>query len=464
MSVGRATNGTENPFLTLPVRRLFLSNALPMAVVMSTSGLLNVVDGIFVGRFIGAQALAAVSLAFPVVMLLTALTTLTGGGMSSLLARHLGKESRPEAGAVFAGAHGLALALSAVLMLGALTLGPGIVSFLGAGNEPVTAPARTYLLILILGAPVQFGLGLHADALRNEGRSGHIAVLSVIVNLLNVAANYIAIVLLDFGIAGSAIGTVVAQALGLMLLLLVRRRDSALLPLAAIRQASWLTGWRQILSLGLPLSLSFIGMALVASTVLLAIGNTAVDHGTYVAAYGIVTRILGLAFLPQMAIALTTQSITGNNIGAGRPDRAGAALRLAIGCAFLWCLGMTLAGSLAGEMLGAAFSEDQAVITAVGAIIRPMTALYAVTGPTLVVAMHFQAMGHPLRTAALTLIKPWVLTPSLVALLNAHFGIQGIWFAFPVADSALLMVALTMILRCRVFDTTPTTSRPTEGT
>ena len=300
MSVGCADNTIENPFLTPPVRRLFLSNALPMAVVMTTSGLLNVADGIFVGRFIGAQALAAVSLAFPVVMLLTALTTLTGGGMSSLLARHLGRGTRREAGAVFAGAHGLALALSVALMLGALILGPGIISFLAAGNEPVAAPARAYLLILIFGAPVQFGLGLHADALRNEGRSGHIAVLSVIVNLMNVAANYIAIVLLDLGVAGSAIGTVAAQVLGLMLLLLVRKRDPALLPLGAIRQASWLTGWRQILLLGLPLSLSFIGMALVASTVLLAIGNTAADHGTYVAAYGIVTRILGLAFLPQM--------------------------------------------------------------------------------------------------------------------------------------------------------------------
>ncbi|MBK5923700.1 MATE family efflux transporter [Rhodovulum sulfidophilum] len=457
MSVRRAANTIENPFLTLPVRRLFLSNALPMAVVMSTSGLLNVVDGIFVGRFIGAQALAAVSLAFPVVMMLTALTTLTGGGMSCVLARHLGKGARREAGAVLAGAHGLALVLSAAVILGALTLGPGIVSVLAAGNEAVAGPAKDYLLILILGAPVQFGLGLHADALRNEGRSGFIALLSVLVNLLNVAANYIAIVILDLGIAGSAIGTVAAQTLGLVLLLLVRKRDPALLPLSAIWHASWLTEWRQIFSLGLPLCLSFVGMALVASTVLLAIGNTAAQHDTYVAAYGVVTRILGLAFLPQMALALTTQSITGNNVGAGRRDRALAALRLAIGSAFLWCLSVALAGVLAGEALGALFSEDQEVLTAVGAIMRPMTALYAVTGPILVIAMHFQAMGHPLRTAVLTLVKPWLMTPVLVVILNALSGLPGLWLAFPVADAALLIVALTIIFRGRVFDAVPGT-------
>ncbi|MDO8986057.1 hypothetical protein [Cypionkella sp.] len=65
-----------NPFLTAPIGRLFLSIALPMAVVMSMGGILNVVDGVFVGRFIGAEALAAVSLAFPAVMLMSALAIL----------------------------------------------------------------------------------------------------------------------------------------------------------------------------------------------------------------------------------------------------------------------------------------------------------------------------------------------------------------------------------------------------
>ena len=161
MSVGPAPTTIENRFLTRPVGRLFLSNALPMAVVMSTGGLLNVIDGVFVGRFVGAHALAGVSLAFPVVMLLTALTTLAGGGMSSLLARHLGAGSRTEAGAVFAGAHGLALAISAMLIVGALTVGSAIISALAAGNSAVAELARSYLLILILSAPIQFALGLH---------------------------------------------------------------------------------------------------------------------------------------------------------------------------------------------------------------------------------------------------------------------------------------------------------------
>lgn len=464
MSVGRAPVAVENRFLTQPVGRLFLSNALPMTVVLATGGLLNVVDGIFVGRFVGARALAAVSLAFPVVLMLAALSALVGGGMSGLFARHLGAGAHWAAGAVFAGAHGLALAISAALLAGALTLGPAILSAFAAGNDAVAGPAQSYLLILILGAPIQFGLGLHADALRNEGRAGRIAVLSVLVNLLNILANYIAIVVLGLGLAGSAIGSVAAQGLGLALLLAMRARDPDLLPLGVLRHASWLAGWRWIIVLGLPLCLNLVGMALVAGTVVLVIGTAGADQAVYIAAYGVATRVLGLAFLPQMAIALTTQSITGNNVGAGRIDRARAALWLAMGTAFLWCLGVSLVGAFAGAPLGALFSDDERVVAAVATILRPMTALYAGTGPILVLALHFQALGQLLRTAALTLIKPWLLTPALLVVLNALVGINGVWVAFPAADAALLFLALTLIIRGRPFDPIPAAFPPKEAT
>nr|WP_319250256.1 MATE family efflux transporter [uncultured Celeribacter sp.] len=464
MSPGPASTAVENRFLTRPVGRLFLSNALPMAVVMSTGGLLNVIDGIFVGRFVGAQALAAVSLAFPIVMLLTALTTLAGGGMSSLLARHLGAGSRRAAGEIFAGGHGLALTLSVVLFVASLIIGPGILSALAAGDAALAGSAQSYLLILIIGAPIQFGLGLHADALRNEGRAGQIALLSVLVNLLNVGANFITIVILGMGVAGSALGTVGAQALGLLLVLAIRLRDRELLPLSALWQASWLTGWRQMLSLGLPLCLSFIGMALVAGTVVRILGTSATENATYIAAYGVVTRVLGLAFLPQMAIALTTQSITGNNAGAGRVDRASTALRLAMASAFLWCLGVALVGTFAGAPLGALFTRDRAVIASVAAILRPMTALYAITGPILVLALHFQAMGYPLRTAALTLTKPWLLTPALLVIMNAVAGTGGLWLAFPISDAVLLVVALLMIFRKTLIASAPATTAVKEAT
>lgn len=442
MSVRHAAQQV-NPFLAAPVGRLFVSNSLPMAVVMSMGGILNVVDGMFVGHFIGSDALAAVSLAFPVAMVLSALATLAGGGMSSLMARHLGAGDRVAAGRIFAGAHGLVLAIATGLAVLWAVLGTVLVHSMAAGNPKVAGLAQDYLQVMTLGAPVQLMLGLHADALRNEGRAGQIAMLSVLVNLFNIGANWLGIVVLGLGISGSALGTVAAQALGLALVVDLRRRSKELLPLSVLRAQSWLGTWSRIIRLGLPLCLSLIGIAVVASVVMLSLRLRAgPEYDVLVAAYGAVTRLLGFAFLPQMAIALATQSITGNNVGAGRDDRARAALRLAMGAAFLWGLAMVLAGVFAGTALGSWFSDDPAVIDAVAKILRPIMLLYASSGPILVLALHFQAIGQPGRAAALTLVKPWLLTPGLILALSAGLGVQGIWLAFPMADAIVLMLAV----------------------
>ncbi len=432
----------DNPFLTAPVGRLFLLNALPMAVVMSMGGILNVVDGVFVGRFIGPDALAAVGLTFPVVMLMSALATLAGGGMSSLIARLLGAGEKDAAAQVLAGAHGLVLAISAQLVAVWIGFGPALVETLAAGNAKVAGLAQEYLTILILAAPIQLLLSLQADALRIEGRAGVVAALSVVVNLINIGANWLGIAVLGLGIQGSALGTVAAQALGLALVLAVRSHGRGLMPLRSLRLESWVAHWGRIITLGLPLCFGFLGIAVVAGTVMLALRHSAADYDTQVAAYGGVTRLMGLAFMPQMAIALALQGIAGNNVGAGQRDRAMAALRLAMAAAFLWCLVMALTGLLVGQAVGTWFSNDPQVTNAIAAILRSMLALYAVSGPILVLAMYFQAVGQPGRTAALTLIKPWLLMPGMILGLSAFLGVKDIWLAFPIADGVVLLIAL----------------------
>ncbi|WP_054008811.1 MATE family efflux transporter [Cypionkella psychrotolerans] len=434
----------DNPFLTAPIGRLFLLNVLPMAVVMSMGGILNVVDGVFVGRFIGAEALAAVSLAFPAVMLMSALATLAGGGMSSLLARSLGAGDRIAAARVFAGAHGLALLIAALLVVLWAVFGRALLIELAAGNAQVAETTWTYLSILILAAPVQLILGLHADALRVEGRAGAVAALSVLVNLVNIGANWLGIVILGLGIAGSALGTVAAQVLGLALVLGLRSRGRGLLPLGILRQERWAANWSRIITLGLPLCLSFLGIALVASVAMLALRHHAAEYDRLIAAYGGVTRLMSLAFLPQLAIALALQGIAGQNAGAGRDDRAMAALRLAMAAAFLWCVVVALTGLLAGHMVGGWFSSDPQVAIAIVAMLRPMLALYVFAGPILVLAMYFQALGQPGRTAALTLAKPWLLMPMMILGLSAVLGVKGIWLAFPMADGVVLLIALVI--------------------
>lgn len=403
-------NASENRFLTATLGRLFVANAAPMMLIMMMSGLLTVVDAAFLGHFVGADALAAVSVVFPVIMITIAVSTIVGGGMSSLLARQFGAGKYSDAMAVFAQAHGLAFFLSFLLIL-AFGIGGGVViDALTDGQADIARMAYTYLAIMILATPVQFLLSVHADAWRNEGRAGLMALMSVGVTVANIVLNYLLIVHLDMGVAGSALGTAIAQGLGLALLVGLRARGGGRLPLAGLRDFRWVGKWRAILTLGAPVSLSFIGIALVSATTITTLRVTSgTGYVEGIAAYGIVTRIFSFTFMPLMAIALATQSIVGNNVGAKLYQRSNAVLRLALTVSVVYC-GAVEVILLAGHgWIGRAFVTDVDVIAQVGKILRPMASLYFVAGPVLVLAMYFQAIGKLGHTAALTLIKPFLL-------------------------------------------------------
>ena len=142
-------NASQNRFLTAPVGRLFAANAVPMMVMMLMSGLLTVVDAAFLGHFVGADALTAVSLVFPVLMVTIALSTLVSGGMSSLLARQLGAKQHAGATAVFAQAHGLALCLSLLLIASFAAFGGFVIGHLADNQTDIAQMAYTYLAIMI---------------------------------------------------------------------------------------------------------------------------------------------------------------------------------------------------------------------------------------------------------------------------------------------------------------------------
>ena len=433
----------ENRFLTAPIARVFIAQAVPMMLVMTMGGLQNIVDAVFLGRFVGTGALAAVSVIFPVLMTIIALSTLVSGGMSSLLARALGAGDMDRAGSVFAGAHGLGLCIALFLNLAFAAFGTLAIVFLSDGEIAIAAMARTYLGITVVATPLQFLLAVHSDAWRNEGRASLIAMLSVGVTLANIALTYVLIVWADLGVAGSALGTVAAQGLGFTLLVGLRLAGGGTMRPGTLLRHSWLKNWLQILPLGAPMCLSFIGIALVSAIV---VGTLRVAAGEAfaetVAAYGIVTRIMTFTYLPFMAISFAMQAVVGNNVGAQLYTRSDATLRLAAVVAFVYGLAIEAVLMGLGARIGWLFADDPAVVAAVGSIVPRMMMLYLFTGPVLVLAIYFQAVGQPLRTAALTLAKPFLLSPVLVITLGSRFGTPVVWYAFPLGDALVVAIAV----------------------
>lgn len=440
----------RNPFLAGPLGPLFLRTAAPIVFVMGMNGLLTIVDAWFLGVFVGAEALSAVTLMFPVYMMTVALTTVVSIGMASVLARRLGAHDIEGARAVLSGAHGLALVMCAILIAGFLLAGRGLVDGLANGSPALSAMGHTYIAILVYASPISFLLAVNYDAFRCEGRVSLMAAMSLGVSLMNIALNYLLIVVLDLGVAGSAGGTVAAQAVALAIVLTLRARLDTPLPLSGLSLNAMTRSWPEFLALGAPQSLSFLGISLGSTAIIYAnqLWN-AVSYADTVAAYGIALRILTFAFLPLMGLNQAMQTIVGNNFGAGLLRRVDDGLRLAALAALVYCASVQLILFLASGRIGYVFVDDPATAGELARILPVMTAAYFLAGPILVLSGYYQAIGDAPRAALLSLTRTYASAIPLTFVLPTLVGERGIWMAGPTSEWLMLGLAALLLAHGR---------------
>ncbi|KIN66285.1 Multi antimicrobial extrusion protein MatE [Sulfitobacter noctilucicola] len=434
-----------NSFTHGPLGRIFLTTALPIIFVMSMNGLLTVVDAIFLGRYVGTEALGAVTLIFPLFMLIVALATLVSNGMSSILARNLGAGEMEAARATYAGAHGMALLVSIALILGYLLFGRQLSLALASGSTPLAGMAQTYLGITTFVSPLAFILAVNSDALRNEGRVGFMAAMSLLVSLSNIGFNYVLIAMLGLGVAGSAYGTALAQLLALAIIIAYRMAGRAELHPRDLLHRSLTHNWGRIFALGAPQSLNFIGIALGATATIIALQIIdAPQYEAIVSAYGIVTRVLTFVFLPLLGMTHALQSIVGNNYGAQAWQRSDQSLRMGIWVSLAYCVTAQFLLMVFPAQIAGFFVEDPEVIAAFVRISLINPLMLWLVGPLLMIATYFQAIGNAPRAAILGLTKPYAFALPLTFGLPFLFGETGIWLAGPVAE--VMLAVLTMLV------------------
>ncbi|MBS8229244.1 MATE family efflux transporter [Vannielia litorea] len=324
--------------------------------------------------------------------------------------------------------------------------GPGLVRFLADGDATLAGMGWRYIAILGGGGLLGLVLTLQTDALRVEGRVPFMAAMSLTVSLGNGALDWLFIAVFGWGVAGSALATLAAQgaAVGVVLWLRVRGRLVLALP-----RPMW-ARWGEMLALGAPQSLSFLGIALISAALVTMLRVLDVPDGeALVAAYGIYLRVMAFAFLGLLGLGQALQAIVGSCHGAGLHPRANAALKRAMGVALLYTATVQLALIAARHALGGVFTEDAAVQAALVRILPMLLALYAVVGPINMVSTAFQAVGDARRAALLGLARPYLLVIPLTLLLPLVAGEPGLWLAPPLAEVGMLALLSVVLWRRR---------------
>ncbi|TLP62801.1 MATE family efflux transporter [Parasedimentitalea maritima] len=451
------TRHPDNIYLSGPIMTLFLKTALPIVLVMLVNGLFTVVDAYFLGIYVGTDAVVAVTLMFPLYMMLIALSTLVSNGFSSVYARQTGAGNITTAQAVFTSAIQLSMLVCAILIIGFALLGGQLSIWVANGSEVLANLGWGYMAILIFCSPLVFVLAINIDALRAEGLLPAMTFITLLSAILNIVFDWLFVVQIQWGVNGSAYGTVLSQICAMAAILLYRHRSNSgqnSFTFTPITQY-----WRELLALGAPSSLGYIGLSLSAGVTLFGLQVWAGDHFEPTSgAFGIMTRLMTFTFLPLLGLSLAFQTIVGNNYGARQTERAHKATFISVTVAFGYCALVQFAFVLTAPWLGGVFINDMLIQQELARILPIGTLTLFLFGPLMMIAGYFQAVGDAARAAILGLSRTYLFAIPLTFALPFVIGEPGIWYAGVVAEIMVLAVTVVVLLQLR---STPQTSPTT---
>ncbi|NUT80054.1 MATE family efflux transporter [Pseudomonas brassicacearum] len=428
---------------TQPLWKTYLLFLAPMVLSNFLQSMSGTFNSIYIGQMLGTQALAAVSGMFPIVFFFIALVIGLGAGAGVLIGQAYGAG---ETGTVKAIA-GSTLLLGAIIGLVAAVLGSVFArqALQGLGTPAdVLEDAVSYARVMMWILPMLLVFVLFTQLLRgvSDTVSPMLALLvSTSVGLLLTPALIRGwLGLPQMGIQSAALAGLVGTASAMALLAWrLNLREHALAPdralFAAMRLDTEILG--KVLRIGLPTGLQMVVISL-SELVILTLVNS---HGSQAtAAYGAVTQIVNYVQFPALSIAITASILGAQAIGAGRLERLGPILRTGLAINLWLTGGLVVLGYLLSHWLLGLFITDPAARVQAEHLLHIMLWSLLVFGFQAIVGGIMRASGTVLVPVAISIFCIVAVQLPVAYLLDAHFGLQGVWMAFPVAYLSMLLL------------------------
>ncbi len=436
----------ENKLGTMPVKKLVVSMALPLIVSNLVQALYNIVDSIFVAQ-INENATKAVSLAFPIQMLIIAVAVGTGVGMSSLMSRKLGEKNFKDAGT--AANQGFFLAACGALLFfifGLFFAEPFFVAT--TDNTEICEMGSAYLKICCCAS---LGVFIQINTERILQGTGN-ATWSMILQIIGAVTNIIMDPILIFGylgfpamgVAGAAIATVCGQTVAAILgIFIVIRKTKEF----KISLKQMIPNGRMILTIyqvGFP---SIIMQAL--NSVILTVINSLLMPVSELSVwiFGVYFKIQSFVFMPIFGLNNGIIPIIAYNYGARSRKRIAETLRIS----FVFALTVMALGTLMfwtiPELLLGMFNPTEETLKAGCEAFRIISISFVFSGVAIVCSGTFQALGKGFSSLLISAIRQAiVLLPIFIALLYI-VGPEAVYFSYPAAEFVAAVLSVIIMTR-----------------
>ena len=428
---------------TEPLGRLMVSLAVPAVAAQLINVLYNIVDRIYIGhiRGYGDIALTGVGVTFPIIMLISAFSAFAGMGGAPLASIELGKKDIRKAEQILGNSAGMIVLFSIVLTIGFSIFKTPVLYAFGA-SEVTIGYAKSYIGIYLVGTIfVQIAVGLNTF-ISGQGES-KVAMLSVVIGaLLNICLDPVLIFVLDMGVKGAALATVVSQAVSAawVIRFLTSKRSSMKLKTEHMRLKKEIVV--RIAGLGVSPFIMQSTESMVGITLNSGLQNYGGD--LYVGTMSIMTSIMQLILIPVQGISQGVQPIISYCYGAGDKDRVkGTFTRLLIS----GLLGTLILGGvavLAPGVYAGIFTNNEDLIRLTCQVMPVYFLGITIFGLQSACQSTFLALGQAKVSLFIALLRKVILLIPLAVIFPRFMGVMGVYRAEPVAD--IISVVTTCVL------------------
>lgn len=429
-----------------PIPKLLISLSIPAMVGMFVMALYNIVDTIFISRAVGITGVAGVTIAFPIMMIIMALSAAIGVGGASVISRRLGEKREHDANRVFGNMILLVSCISLAAFICAVTVLNPLLRLFGATTE-IISYSYDYMFPFMMGT-VFFSFGFATNnIIRSEGNAKFAMITMIIPSVLNIILDPIFIFGLDLGVRGAAYATVLSQATVTIVILWYFLSGKSSLTIRWSELVPSFSVIKEILMVGFP---AFMQQA-AGSLMVVSINTMLIRYGSefYVGIFGIVQRISMFMLMPLIGIMQGMQPIVGYNYGAKNYTRLKEAVLLGLKAATILSTFIFIVMIIVPNFFVSIFSSDANVIKAGSEALRILFATSFFIGVPVVCGGIYQSLGKVKQALILSLSRQILFLIPLVLILPRFVGVNGVWLAFPISDALAFTLALYLLYRDR---------------
>lgn len=419
-----------------PMGRLLWKMSGPSVIGIMAYNLYNVFDTVFVSRGAGTDAVGGVAVSFPLFILLSAVSSTLGSGAASVISRALGEGDREKAAKAAANTFVLFYAAALLITVFGLLWLDELLHFMGV-TDTLMPYARVYTRIILLGAVTSTGF---SSLIRAEGSSRYAMYIWVIPMGANILLDCILIFGFRMGVVGAAVGTVAGQGISMAMSIYyfyISGKSVLHISLRHFIPETAIIG--EVAGIGIPSFLQLSGQ----SAALIIVNQFLRKYGgdLAISSYGIANRIIVFFLFPIQGIAQGLQPVIGYNKGADKPDRVRKALYTASAMSAVYGIAAYLLTVMLSDIFMRLFTSDPAVIQTGSHILVIVNAALLFTGIQNMQTTYFQAAGKKIMSLILALCGQLLCFVPVVFVLSRLYGLEGVWYAFPVSAAAALIIS-----------------------